>query len=96
MDQLVLIAVSFTFLFVQLASCQRSAGCRTAESNLLSSNCFLDIPADIDSSIICGTQCQAIQNTYFDRCAGEVSKLRSYACFTHKFDDIQPNLKHGL
>ena len=59
MDRLVLIAA---FLFVQLASCQRSAECRTAESNLLSSNYFLEIPANIDSSVICETQCQAIQN----------------------------------
>ena len=80
MDRLVLIAVSFTFLFVQLTSGQLSEECDTAESNLYStSSCFIDIPDNMNLSVICGAQCNTLQNTYFDRCAGEVSKL-AYAC----------------
>ena len=75
MDRLVLIAVSFTFLFVQLTSGQRSE-CDIAESNLyFNRSCFLDIPYNMNLSVICGAQCTTLQNTYFDRCAGEVSKL---------------------
>ena len=71
MARLVLIAVLFTFLFIQLASSQDTQACIDAGIALgAATQCQGN-----DRSVVCAGECRELATAFFDACGDDVSSF---------------------
>ena len=74
MARLVLIAMLFTFMFIQLASSQDAPSQACIDATLALGTATQCQPTGADAvSVVCGSECQSLYNAVFDNCAGDVS-----------------------